>query len=44
MLIFAWSSILVADNFDCFLKSAFFSGQCFWITGLILGGTSDKNT
>lgn len=44
MLIFAWISILIADNFDCFLKSVFFSGQCFWITGLILGGTNDKNT
>lgn len=44
MLIFAWISILIADNFDCFLKSTFFAGQCFWIIGLVLGGTNDKNS
>ena len=41
MLIFAWIAVLISENFDSLLRYPFFAGQCFWITGLILG--SGKN-
>lgn len=44
MLIFAWCSVLISENFDCLLTNPFFSGQSFWITGLIIGGTEDDNS
>ena len=37
MMIFAWSSIFISEQFDCMFKYPFFAAQYFWITGLILG-------
>ena len=44
MLIFAWITILTSELFDCTLRHQFCAGQCFWITGLVLGGTNDENS
>ena len=36
MLIFAWISIMISENFDVFLKMPYSAGLFFWATGLIL--------
>lgn len=41
MLIFAWIAVLISENFDSLLRYPFFTGQCFWITGLMLGGVKN---
>jgi len=42
MLIFAWCSIFISEQFDCMLRAPFFAAQYFWITGLIIGKEKDK--
>ncbi|MCR4663707.1 MAG: O-antigen ligase family protein [Endomicrobiaceae bacterium] len=42
MMIFAWGSIFISEQFDCMLKHPFFAAQYFWITGLILGNNNCK--
>jgi len=42
MLIFAWTAIMISENFDSFLKTPYCSGLFFWTTGLILN--TDNST